>query len=124
MEKTMSTARAPLPDARPRHILFIFLDGVGVGLPDRAINPLAHLTRGIFPQFLAAEGSDEVRLEPPSGDWHSRAAEGFHGAVDACLGVPGTPQSATGQAALFTGVNAAAALGHHLMAFPNDAVAA
>jgi hypothetical protein len=33
--------------------------------------------------------------------------------VDACLGVPGAPQSATGQAALLTGLNVAAMIGHH-----------
>lgn len=39
-------------------------------------------------------------------------------ALDAGLGVPGLPQSATGQTALFTGVNAPAALGRHVTAFP------
>jgi len=39
-------------------------------------------------------------------------------ALDACLGVPGLPQSATGQTALFTGVNAAALVGDHVTAFP------
>jgi hypothetical protein len=39
-------------------------------------------------------------------------------ALDACLGVPGLPQSATGQTALFTGVNAPAMVGDHVTAFP------
>jgi hypothetical protein len=39
-------------------------------------------------------------------------------AVDACLGIPGLPQSATGQTSLFTGVNAAALLGEHVTAHP------
>ena len=38
--------------------------------------------------------------------------------VDATLGVDGLPQSGTGQTALFTGVNAAQALGRHVPAFP------
>ena len=38
--------------------------------------------------------------------------------VDASLGVPGLPQSATGQTALFTGVNAPALVGDHITAFP------
>lgn len=38
--------------------------------------------------------------------------------IDACLGVPGLPQSATGQTALFTGVNAAQAMGRHVEGFP------
>ena len=40
--------------------------------------------------------------------------------IDACLGVEGVPQSATGQTCLFTGFNAQAILGHHLMAYPNN----
>jgi 2,3-bisphosphoglycerate-independent phosphoglycerate mutase len=40
--------------------------------------------------------------------------------VDACLGVPGLPQSATGQTALFTGVNAPALVGDHITAYPTD----
>jgi 2,3-bisphosphoglycerate-independent phosphoglycerate mutase len=39
-------------------------------------------------------------------------------ALDACLGVPGLPQSATGQTALFTGLNAAAIVGDHVSAHP------
>ena len=38
--------------------------------------------------------------------------------VDACLGVEGLPQSATGQATMFTGVNCAAAVGRHCEGFP------
>jgi hypothetical protein len=38
--------------------------------------------------------------------------------LDAQLGVPGLPQSATGQTALFTGVNAAARVGEHVTAWP------
>jgi hypothetical protein len=41
-------------------------------------------------------------------------------ALDACLGVPGLPQSATGQTALFTGVNAPALVGDHVTAFPTQ----
>jgi len=39
--------------------------------------------------------------------------------LEATLGVPGLPQSATGQTALLTGVNAARELGHHKQGFPN-----
>lgn len=38
--------------------------------------------------------------------------------LDACLGVPGIPQSATGQTSLFCGVNAQAYMGRHVHAFP------
>lgn len=39
--------------------------------------------------------------------------------IDACLGVPGIPQSATGQTTLLTGVNAALVAGRHVEGFPN-----
>ena len=38
--------------------------------------------------------------------------------IDACLGVDGLPQSATGQATLFTGRNAAQYMGRHVEGFP------
>jgi 2,3-bisphosphoglycerate-independent phosphoglycerate mutase len=54
------------------------------------------------------------------------AADGKPGlvlrALDARLGVPGLPQSATGQTALFTGVNAAAVVGDHVTAQPTAAL--
>ncbi len=39
--------------------------------------------------------------------------------ADACLGVPGLPQSATGGTSLFTGVNAPAHIGAHAQGYPN-----
>ncbi len=39
--------------------------------------------------------------------------------VDACLGLPGLPQSATGQTTIFTGINAARQVGRHVEGFPN-----
>ncbi len=42
--------------------------------------------------------------------------------VDARLGVPGRPQSATGQTALYTGRNAPAFLGRHLTGFANGSL--
>lgn len=76
-------------------ILFIFVDGLGLGSSDPDLNPL-HDAR--FPA-LQSLLSQAVPL-------------------DACLGVEGLPQSATGQAALFTGVNAPAEMGRHIEGFP------
>ena len=42
--------------------------------------------------------------------------------IDACLGVAGVPQSATGQATMFTGVNCPQAVGRHCEGFPPIAV--
>jgi hypothetical protein len=44
--------------------------------------------------------------------------------LDAVLGVPGLPQSATGQTAILTGRNAPAALGEHYGPYPNQALRA
>jgi len=85
--------------------IFLFVDGVGAGARDPEVNPLA---RGEFllSRFAGGEG------EPlPRG---GRAV-----LADACLGVPGRPQSATGQSAILSGENAPAALGQHLLGFPN-----
>lgn len=43
-------------------------------------------------------------------------------AVDACLGIKGIPQSATGQTSMFTGINAAEFLGRHYAAFPGKSL--
>jgi 2,3-bisphosphoglycerate-independent phosphoglycerate mutase len=51
------------------------------------------------------------------------SAEFLFQGIDACLGVNGIPQSATGQTTLFTGVNASQLLGYHLPAFPNERLA-
>ena len=48
----------------------------------------------------------------------SRLIERHAKPIDACLDVPGLPQSATGQATMFTGVNCAAAVGKHCEGFP------
>ena len=42
--------------------------------------------------------------------------------IDANLGISGLPQSATGQATMFTGVNCAAAVGKHCEGFPGPAL--
>ena len=42
--------------------------------------------------------------------------------TDACLGVEGRPQSASGQTTILTGINAPALLGYHKQGFPNAAM--
>jgi len=42
--------------------------------------------------------------------------------IDACLGVEGLPQSATGQATMFTGVNCPKAMGRHCEGFPGPSL--
>ena len=86
-------------------VLFVFVDGVGVGARDEKVNPLA---RG---DFLLSQFSDGTGATLPRG--------GRSGLADACLGVPGRPQSATGQTTILTGENAPRTIGHHLLGFPN-----
>ena len=76
-------------------IIYLFIDGVGLSRP-AADNPL---NAEVCPMLW--------RLI----DRHAKP-------VDACLGVEGLPQSATGQATMFTGVNCAAAIGRHCEGFP------
>lgn len=87
------------------NVLLLFLDGVGLGTADLATNPLAGVGDGF--RRLSA-GCDWVRDAP--GVVEDRAV--FR-PIDACLGVDGLPQSGTGQATLFTGVNCAAVAGRH-----------
>jgi len=94
-------------------ILFVFLDGVGLRLasPSNPLSqvPMPHLA-GLLGGPLVLDGAGREGLSPGV----------LLRALDACLGVPGLPQSATGQTALFTGVNAPALAGDHMTAFPTE----
>lgn len=93
--------------------LFVFLDGVGLG-PSSEHNPLHTLP---LPGLrLLAGGQDwTANLEPVHEEDHVVVA------LDATLGVEGLPQSGTGQAALFTGIDAVRLHGRHFGPFPPTA---
>jgi hypothetical protein len=89
----------------------IFLDGVGIGRKNPRVNPVVKANlpnlRGLLGGEMPLRGrrawsTDRVTVLP----------------VDATLGVPGLPQSGTGQTALFTGVNAARLVGKHFGPYP------
>lgn len=88
----MSSAEASAPSAR---ILFLFVDGLGIreAAPD---NPVNEANAPVLCRLLREHAV----------------------ALDACLGLPGLPQSATGQATLFTGENMAQLMGRHVSGFP------
>jgi len=87
-------------------LLLFFIDGLGLGTDDET-NPARSLLEGIADvRFTADAAPAEFR-------------EGILVSADATGGVPGRPQSATGQAMLMTGINAPAMLGYHLTALPN-----
>ena len=76
-------------------VLFLFIDGVG--LRDAATdNPVNPEVCPALCRLIAKHGKP----------------------IDARLGIDGPPQSATGQATMFSGVNCAAAMGKHCEGFP------
>jgi hypothetical protein len=79
--------------------LFILVDGLGLG-PKNAANPFYS---GVCPHL-------------------QRVLDGHAVPIDAGMGMPGLPQSATGQTALLTGVNAARTAGRHVEGFPGPAL--
>jgi 2,3-bisphosphoglycerate-independent phosphoglycerate mutase len=98
------------------HLLFIFLDGVGLGAPDPAYNP-----------FVTADIPNLRRLlngqRPVVGLGPTESDRAVFIPTDACLGVPGLPQSATGQGAIVTGLNVPRLVGEHWGPLPNPPVA-
>jgi 2,3-bisphosphoglycerate-independent phosphoglycerate mutase len=96
-------------------ILFIFLDGVGLGIDDPQVNPfvrasLPNLTNLLDGAKLIANGQIP-RASSGQPIRHTQQASLLP--VDSNLGVEGFPQSATGQASLLTGKNVSAMLGAH-----------
>ena len=89
-------------------VLLIFIDGLGIGLRD-ADNPLAQIA-DVSP--LAVFQNEEPHI--PFGGVLAR--------TDACLGIEGRPQSASGQTTILTGINAPQKLGFHKQGFPNQAL--
>lgn len=97
-------------------VLFIFLDGVGLGADDPEINPWARVDMPNLQNLLGGR-----KLLAASAPYHGERATLLP--LDAALGVPGLPQSATGQAVLLTGINVPAEIGEHYGPKPNPAVA-
>jgi hypothetical protein len=85
-------------------LLMIFIDGLGIGPGGSGVNPFT----AFQPRVLKLR-TDALGPFP---------RKGICIPTDALLGVPGLPQSATGQTTLFTGVNAAQRIGRHLQGFP------
>lgn len=110
-------------------VLFIFLDGVGIGVKNPQVNPFAKVD---MPNLEALLGGNKLILDTLSINSdrdplivaQRETERATLLALDAELGVEGLPQSATGQAALLTGVNISAEIGYHYGPKPNKAVAA
>jgi hypothetical protein len=80
-------------------MVFIFVDGIG----------------------LRAAAADNP-IHPDICPTLCRLIKGHSVAIDACLDMEGLPQSATGQASMFTGVNAAQYMGRHCEGFPGPSL--
>ncbi len=101
-------------------MLFLFLDGVGLGPNDRATNPFA---RSNMPNLEGLLGGQKLVQETIGIDgalWETDQAALI--GLDASLGIAGHPQSASGQATILTGQNIPAELGEHYGPKPNPAI--
>ncbi|HJR08460.1 MAG TPA: hypothetical protein VJ842_14460 [Pyrinomonadaceae bacterium] len=92
-----------------RRTLLLFVDGLGIGTRG-AHNPLDALGDKAAPLAVFADEEPEL------------PHDGLLARTDACLGVEGRPQSASGQTTILTGTNAPALLGYHKQGFPNEAM--
>jgi hypothetical protein len=102
-------------------LLVVFLDGVGIGPGDPAVNPFLRADLPVHRRLL---GRVPTLDDPVIDGRDAQAGESGEGGadahrpvrlvpLDARLGVEGLPQSGTGQTALFTGTNAAREFGRH-----------
>ncbi|HEX3052248.1 MAG TPA: hypothetical protein VHP83_16430, partial [Aggregatilineaceae bacterium] len=82
------------------------LDGVGLGDDNPEINPFAVANT---PTLDALAGGQKWLRDTPRGD----SGRALFIPTDAQMGVPGRPQSATGQAVILTGRNVPAEIGEH-----------
>jgi hypothetical protein len=98
-------------------ILFIFLDGVGLGDDDAENNPFAVADLPTLTGFT--NGRRWLRALP-----RIESDASVFIPTDATLGVPGRPQSATGQATILTGLNVPQIMGRHYGPKPNPKIAA
>ncbi len=86
-------------------VVLLFIDGVGVGRRDPEQNPLA---RG---EYLLSRFDNGTGTRMPDG--------GAFVAVDTTFDVPGRPQSASNQTAIFTGLPAPKLIGRHVLGYPD-----
>lgn len=86
-------------------LFLFFIDGIGLCQKE---SPISNLFTKITSRKL---------IEGTQPDFFD---SGVICSADANLNIPGKPQSATGQATIFTGINASEYLGYHLTALPNQ----
>lgn len=87
-------------------VALLFIDGVGIGRNDPAVNPLA--------------GTDWLLAQFQDGTGTPLPADGALVHADPTFGVEGRPQSASNQTALLTGQPAPRLRGEHVMGYPDE----
>lgn len=90
-------------------VLLLFCDGIGLGMDEAASNPFAKFRSPYLPFY---QNGYDTSL-PHDGILIPTAAD---------MGMPGLPQSATGQTALFCGVASAQMVGRHISGFPSPSL--
>lgn len=87
-----------------KRLIFLFLDGVGIGKPD-VLNPFYEAKTEFLPFYAGNQGlPDGTPVKP----------------IDATLDVEGLPQSASGQTTLYTGENIPKLLNQHKDSYPTQ----
>ena len=92
--------------ASDSRLLLFFIDGLGIG------------TRGPHNPFDGL--TDAAPLAAFANETPDIPFGGLLVPTDACLGVEGRPQSASGQTTILTGINAPKMIGAHKQGFPNQ----
>lgn len=95
--------------------IMVFIDGWGLGVENPETNPYVSART---PAWDALVGGHHLYRD--RGTIITDRALMLP--IDASLGVPGIPQSATGQCTLWTGVNASRYIGRHLRGFPDHSL--
>lgn len=93
-----------------KHVLLLFLDGVGIGEKNYEFNPFFRYGFKTFTSIFGAIPSSEEPVLSSNGFYLFPA--------DAILGVEGLPQSGTGQTSIFAGVNAPQIINQHFGPYP------
>ena len=88
--------------------LFLFLDGVGLGSNNKNSNPFAGNQMPNLEEILGGQALTEMLGSTPITTQRATFLS-----IDACLGIGGRPQSASGQAAILTGKNIPLIIGEH-----------
>ena len=91
-------------------LVLLFLDGVGLGPRDPELNPLVAADTPVIAGLIGGQ------LHEAAGP--ITTSDVVFRSLDATMGFDGLPQSATGQTAILTGNNAAAAMSRHYGPWP------